>query len=148
MDMVKAWEGFLSKSELTDGELSTISARSLAKLASADTRTKKEVTKKLKAGEKVTEKMIDQIRNSINDVVEEATDDDWGQKMTDLQVIATDVVTNNERFREENHALERKVARLEEENAKLRKQVSDLKAELADMPVIPKSRRMETVVSK
>ena len=148
MDMVKAWEGFLSKSELTDGELSTISARSLARLASADTKTKKEVTKRLKAGEKVTLKDIDRIRNSISDIVEEAVDEDWGQKMTDLQVIATDVVTNNERFRDENTALERKVERLEAENAKLRKQVADLKAELADMPIIPKGRKMETVVSK
>jgi hypothetical protein len=133
-DYVAAYEGFLSKSELSDGELATISARSLAKLASADTFVKKEVTKRLKAGEKVTEKMIDQIKNNIDSVVEEATDDDWGQKMSELQTLATDVVNNNERFRDENRSLERKVERLEGENKKLKTQVAELKAQLEDMP--------------
>jgi hypothetical protein len=135
MDLVKAWDGFLSKSELTDGELSTISARSLAKLASADTKTKKEITKRLKAGERITEKMIDQIKNSIDSVVEEATDEDWGQRMNELQTLAEDVVSNNERFRDENKSLERKVERLEAENIKLKKQVAELKAELEDRPM-------------
>ena len=138
MDLVKAWEGFLSKSELTDGELSTISARSLAKLASADTATKKEITKRLKAGEKITEKMIDQIKNNIDAVVEEATDDDWGQRMNELQTLAVDVVSNNDRFRDENKVLERKLERLEAENIKLKKQIAELKAELEDRPPVKK----------
>jgi hypothetical protein len=143
-DYVAAYEGFLSKSELSDGELATISARSLAKLASADTKVKREVTKRLKAGERVTEKMIDQLRNSINDVVEEATDEDWGQKMSELQTIATDVVTNNERFRDENKSLERKIERLEQENKKLKAQVAELKAQIADQPNF----KVSKVVSK
>ena len=133
-DLVSAWEGFLSKSELSDGELSTISARSLAKLASADTSVKKEVSKRLKAGEKVTEKMIDQLRNTIDDVVSEADDETWGTKMNELQTIARDVVINNEDFRNENVRLTKKVERLEDENKKLKTQLAELKAQIADIP--------------
>jgi hypothetical protein len=143
-DYVAAYEGFLSKSELSDGELATISARSLAKLASADTAVKKEVTKRLKAGERVTEKDIDRLRNSIDEVVAEADEDSWGQKMSELQTIATDVVSNNERFRDENKSLERKVERLEAENIKLKKQVAELKAQIADQPNF----KVSKVVSK
>ena len=133
-DYVAAYEGFLSKSELSDGELATISARSLAKLASADTSVKREVTKRLKAGEKVTEKMIDQLRNTIDDVVSEADDETWGTKMNELQTIARDVVINNEDFRNENVRLTKKVERLEDENKKLKTQLAELKAQIADMP--------------
>ena len=78
--------------------------------------------------------MIDQLRNTIYDVVSEADDETWGTKMNELQTIARDVVINNEDFRNENVRLTKKVERLEDENKKLKTQLAELKAQIADIP--------------
>ena len=57
-DLVAAWEGWLSDSDVTDGDLVGVGTRTLAKMKNLGPADRKKVVKRLKAGEKVTEKDV------------------------------------------------------------------------------------------
>ena len=57
-DLVSAWEGWLGDSDVTDGDLVGVGTRTLAKMKNLGPADRKKVVKRLKAGERVTEKDV------------------------------------------------------------------------------------------
>ena len=57
-DLVSAWEGWLRDSDVTDGDLVNIGTRTMAKIKSLAPTERKKIVKRLKAGEKITERMV------------------------------------------------------------------------------------------
>ena len=57
-DLVAAWEGWMSDSDVTDGDLVGIGTRTMARMKSLGPDERKKIVKKIKSGEKVTEKDV------------------------------------------------------------------------------------------
>ncbi len=57
-DMVAAWEGWMSDSDVTDGDLVGLGVRTLAKMKSLSPSDRKKLISKNKKGEKITEKDV------------------------------------------------------------------------------------------
>jgi hypothetical protein len=140
MDLVKAWDLFLSKGELSDGELSYISARSLGKVARAnDEKVVKAVTKKLKAGEKVTEKEVDLMISTAKGLVDDLDDENSGKTVAQLFEIVENVTSNNKSHKIQEEAMTKKIGNLEKELAVQKKKVSDLQTENTELKAELKS---------
>ena len=58
-DLANGWDKWLKDSDLSDGALINLSARTLNRIANADPEVQMKATKALKAGKKVTEKSVD-----------------------------------------------------------------------------------------
>lgn len=58
-DLANGWDKWLKDSDLSDGALINLSARTLNRIANADPEVQMKATKALKAGKKVTEKAVD-----------------------------------------------------------------------------------------
>ena len=59
-DLANGWDKWLKDSDLSDGALINLSARTLNRIANADPEVQMKATKALKAGKKVTEKSVDE----------------------------------------------------------------------------------------
>ena len=144
LNLVKAWEVFLSKGGLSDGELANISAQSLGKIARAnDPEVIKKVTAKLKAGEKVTEKQTDLMLKTAKSLAEDLDDSNSGQVVTGLMEIVETTINNNSQHKLQESAMVAKIGKLEMEVMSEKKKVSQLKAEnkelMAELDSLKKS---------
>jgi hypothetical protein len=143
LDLVKAWDLFLSKGELTDGELSHISARSLGKVARAnDEKVVKAVTKKLKAGEKVTEKDVDLMISTAKNLVDDLDDENSTKTVAQLFEIVENVTSNNKTHKIQEEAMTKKIGKLELEVQSFKKKVADLTTENQELRAELKSLKM------
>lgn len=141
LNLVKSWEMFLSKSDLSDGELANISAQSLGKIARAnDPELVKTVTKKLRAGEKVTEKDIDRMLETAKALMDRLDEDNAPQSANELMDIVVEVTKNNESHKIQEQAMVKKISNLElkvmEKDKKIKELTqanADLKAELKSL---------------
>ena len=109
-DLVAAWEGWLGDSDVTDGDLVGVGTRTLAKMKNLGPADRKKVVKKLKAGEKVTEKDVTpkQEVNARESKDERTTKKDLLESVETLQKLVT------EKGRE-NYALKQRIEELEKE---------------------------------
>ncbi len=101
-DLCAAWEGWLRDSDVTDGDLVSIGTRTMAKIKSLEPAEKKRVIKKIKAGEKVTEKDV------TSTVVSTNTKSDAGLKKR-----VEELKKENDFLKKENEMLKAKVAELD-----------------------------------
>lgn len=58
-DLTAAWEGWLRDSDVSDGDLVSIGTRTLAKIKTLEPDARKKAVKRIKSGEKLTEKAVD-----------------------------------------------------------------------------------------
>ena len=131
LNLVKAWDIFLSKGMLSDGELANISAQSLGKIARAnDPDVIKKVTAKLKAGEKVTEKETDSMLNEAKQLAEGLNESNSGTTVASLMGMVENVVGKNNRFMSSEERLKAKITKLEEQVLSLEKENKELKAKM------------------
>ena len=132
LNLVKAWDIFLSKSQLSDGELANISAQSLGKIARAnDPEVIKKVTSKLKAGQKVTEAQTDLMLKEAKQLAEGLDSTNSGSVVSGLMGIVESSVTKNTRYLSNEEKLKDKIAKLEEENKELKVKVNELQDQLS-----------------
>ena len=131
LNLVKAWDIFLSKGMLSDGELANISAQSLGKIARAnDPDVIKKVTAKLKAGEKVTEKETDSMLNEAKQLAEGLNESNSGTTVASLMSLVESSVIKNNRFMSSEERLKAKITKLEEQVLSLEKENKELKAQM------------------
>ena len=153
LNLVKSWEVFLSKGELSDGELANVSAQSLGKIARANnpdvTRT---AVKKLKAGERLTEKEVDRMLETAKGLMDRLDEDNAPASANQLMDIVVEVTKNNEGHKVQEEAMTKKIGKLELELQGTKKKVADLttenkelKEELASLKL---NMKMTTVTSK
>ncbi len=60
-DLTAAWEGWLRDSDVTDGDLVSIGTRTMAKIKALNPEAKKKAIKRIKSGESLTEKIVDEM---------------------------------------------------------------------------------------
>ena len=60
-DLTAAWEGWLRDSDVTDGDLVSIGTRTMAKIKALNPEAKKKAIKRIKSGETLTEKAVDEM---------------------------------------------------------------------------------------
>ena len=141
LNLVKAWEQIFSKGVLTDGEAANISAQSLGKIARANN---PEVTAKaaakLKAGERVTEKMVDEMLQTAKSVMDDLTTDNAVSSVNEMMDIVTAVSDSNSKHRIQEQAMTKKIENLNSKTleqqgiiSRLKKENAELKAELASL---------------
>ena len=130
LNLVKSWEVFLSKGELSDGELANVSAQSLGKIARANnpdvTRT---AVKKLKAGEKLSEKEVDRMLETAKGLMDRLDEDNAAGSASQLMDIVVEVTKNNEGHKVQEEAMTKKIGKLEMEVMAQKKKVADLTTE-------------------
>ena len=63
--MTAAWEGWLRDSDVTDGDLVGIGSRTMAKIKALEPEIKKRAIKKIKSGERLTEKAISEMGGKV-----------------------------------------------------------------------------------
>ena len=137
LNLVKAWDIFLSKGMLSDGELANISAQSLGKIARAnDPDVIKKVTAKLKAGEKVTEKETDSMLNEAKQLAEGLNESNSGTTVASLMGMVENVVGKNNRFVSSEERLKAKITKLEEQVLSLEKENKELKAKIGSQVTV------------
>ena len=106
-DLANAWDKWLKDSDLSDGSLINLGARTANRIANADPEVQQKATKALKAGKRVTEKQVA----------------DWIKELpSNFQTRVTSI--NNKAS--EVDELKARIAELEKENAELKKQVGAL----------------------
>ena len=64
-DLTAAWEGWLRDSDVTDGDLVGIGSRTMAKIKALEPEAKKRAIKKIKSGERLTEKAISEMGGRV-----------------------------------------------------------------------------------
>ena len=134
LNLVKAWDIFLSKGQLSDGELANISAQSLGKIARAnDPEVIKKVTAKLKAGEKVTEKQTDLMLKTAKNLAEDLDETNSGQVVTGLMEIVETTINNNSQHKLQESSMVAKIGKLELEVMAEKKKVKDLRDENSEL---------------
>ena len=134
LNLVKAWDIFLSKGMLSDGELANISAQSLGKIARAnEPDVIKKVTAKLKAGEKVTEAAVDKMLNTAKSAAEDLDDTNAGSTVATLMDIVEATIDNNKSHKIQEEAMVSKIGKLEVKLLTEKKLVSDLKSEVKEL---------------
>lgn len=106
-DLANAWDKWLKDSDLSDGSLINLGARTANRIANADPEVQKKATKALKAGKRVTEKQVA----------------DWIKELPSN--FQTRVTSLNNKASEVDE-LKARIAELEKENAELKKQVGAL----------------------
>lgn len=106
-DLANAWDKWLKDSDLSDGSLINLGARTANRIANADPEVQQKATKALKAGKRVTEKQVA----------------DWIKELPSN--FQTRVTSLNNKASEVDE-LKARIAELEKENAELKKQVGAL----------------------
>lgn len=130
LNLIKAWDVFLSRGTLSDGELANISAQSLGKIARAnDPDVIKKVTKSLKAGDKVTESEVDKMLNTAKGLAEDLDETNSGQTVTGLMDMFETVVYNNKEHKNQEDALAKKILNFESQILSQKKKIGDLTEE-------------------
>ena len=147
LNLVKAWDTFLSRGVLSDGELANISAQSLGKIARAnDPDVIKKVIPRLKAGEKVTEKDIDLMLKTAKGLADDLDETNSGQTVTNLMEIIETTIDNNAQHKVQEKAMVSKIGKLEDEVMRERKKVTELRNEnkelMAELESLKKSLRV------
>lgn len=137
-DLCGAWEDWIRDSDVTDGDLVSIGARTLAKIKSLKPGEKKKMIGKIKAGQKVTEKDVDDIRKKVSTLANGVDADNYESITKDLKGVATELIANNNKFRTENNSMTKKVEELtkkvqllEEQNKKYLDKIAELEAAAA-----------------
>jgi hypothetical protein len=141
LNLVKSWEVFLSKGELSDGELANVSAQSLGKIARANNPdVTKAAVKKLKAGERLTEKEVDRMLETAKGLMDNLDEENAPGSASQLMDIVVEVTKNNEGHRIQEEAMTKKIGKLELELQSTKKKLNDvqlenkeLKSELASL---------------
>ena len=111
-DLVAAWEGWLSDSDVTDGDLVGVGTRTLAKMKNLGPADRKKVVKRLKAGEKVTEKDVTYSQVEKNKA---GMSKDNSTDIKDLLKTVKVLQSEKNSLGKENYQLKKRVAELEEE---------------------------------
>jgi len=111
-DLANGWDKWLKDSDLSDGALINLSARTLNRIANADPEVQAMATKALKSGKKVTEKKVD-------DWIKELPSN-YQSKVVAVNKKASEVDSLKERIKE----LESEVASLKKKNEELDKLVA------------------------
>lgn len=106
-DLANAWDKWLKDSDLSDGSLINLGARTANRIANADPEVQQKATKALKAGKRVTEKQVA----------------DW---IKELPSNFQSQVSSLNKKASEVDELKARIAELEKENAELKKQVGAL----------------------
>ena len=134
-DLCSAWEGWLRDSDVTDGDLVNIGTRAMAKIKSLEPADKAKVMRRLKAGERITEANVDNMRRTVSKLVNGVDADNYESVTKDLKNINVDLIANNTSFRTENAKnvskiaeLTEKVRKLEEQNKKYLEKIAQLEA--------------------
>ena len=130
-DLCAAWEGWLRDADVTDGDLVFIGTRAMAKMKMLEPDDKKKVIKRLKAGEKVTEKDVDNLKKKVTKLVSGVDADNYAEVMKQMKSINVEVISNNNSFRNENLGLTTKIEKLTKENEVLKKKIAELEAKLS-----------------
>lgn len=138
LNLVKSYEVIFSKGILSDGEAAYISAQSLGKIARANNpEVTTKVAKKLKAGERVTEKEVDKMLQTAKGLMDDLDTDNAASIANKMMDIVTDVAGNNALHKTQEAAdakkisvLSKKIADLQENISELKKENAELKAEL------------------
>lgn len=132
-DLCAAWEGWLKDSDVTDGDLVSIGTRAMAKMKYLEQSDKAKVIKRLKAGEKVTEANVDDLRKRMTSLVTGVDKDNYESVTKDMKDINVTLVSNNNSFRSENNrmtdkieSLTAEVKKLEEMNRKYLDRINEL----------------------
>ena len=141
LNLVKSYEVIFAKGILSDGEAANISAQSLGKIARANNpEITAKVAKKLKAGERVTEKEVDRLLQTAKGLMDDLDTDNAVSVANEMMDIVTNVAGNNALHKTQEARNTAKIATLNKKNedlqatiAELRKENSDLKAELASL---------------
>ena len=100
-DLTAAWEGWLRDSDVTDGDLVGIGSRTMAKIKALEPEVKKRAIKKIKSGERLTEKAISEMGGRV-------------------------VATNSGGLKGQIDKLQQENAFLKEENGLLKKRIKEL----------------------
>ena len=132
-DLVAAWEGWLRDADVTDGDLVFIGTRAMAKMKQLEPADKKKLIGKIKAGKRVTEKDVDSLKSKVSVLARDVDADNYAEVMKQMKTINTQVITNNNSFRNENIGLNTKIEKLTKENEDLKKQVAELKMKLEEV---------------
>ena len=101
-DLCAAWEGWLRDSDVTDGDLVNIGTRTLAKIKALEPNERKRVIKKIKSGDKVTEKDVTSTSTPSKPMSEAA----MRKRLAELQA-------ENASLKIENETLKKKVDELD-----------------------------------
>ena len=101
-DLCAAWEGWLRDSDVTDGDLVNIGTRTLAKIKALEPNERKRVIKKIKSGDKVTEKDVTSTSTPSKPMSEAA----MRKRLAELQA-------ENASLKIENESLKKKVDELD-----------------------------------
>ncbi|AII46176.1 hypothetical protein KR49_06895 [Synechococcus sp. KORDI-49] len=130
-DLCAAWEGWLKDADVTDGDLVFIGTRAMAKMKQLEPEDKKKVVKKLKAGEKVTEKYVDTLKEKTYTLLNGVDKDNWESVTKDLGGVNKELIASNSGFRSENKSLLEKISTLTKENEELKKKIAELEKMVA-----------------
>jgi hypothetical protein len=134
LNLVKAWDIFLSKGMLSDGELANISAQSLGKIARAnEPDVIRKVTAKLKAGERVTEAAVDKMLNTAKSAAEDLDETNAGSTVATLMDIVETTIDNNKNHKIQEEAMSAKIGNLEVKLLNEKKTVTDLRSEVKEL---------------
>jgi hypothetical protein len=134
LNLVKSWEVFLSKGELSDGELANVSAQSLGKIARANNpEVTKTAIKKLKAGERLTEKEVDRMLETARALMDDLDTDNAPGSASQLMDIVVEVTKNNTSHKLQEESMSKKIGKLELELQSTKKKVSDLMTENSEL---------------
>jgi hypothetical protein len=143
LNLVKSWEVFLSKGELSDGELANVSAQSLGKIARANNpEVVKTAVKRLKAGERLTEKEVDRMLETAKGLMDNLDEDNAPTSANQLMDIVVEVTKNNESHKLQEEAMVKKIGKLELEVQSFKKKVADLTQENSELKAELKSLKM------
>lgn len=151
LNLVKAWEVFLSRGVLTDGELANISAQSLGKIARAnDPEVTKKVVAKLKAGERVPESQVDLMIKTAHALAEDLDDENSGATVAKLMEIVETTTNNNKNHKIQESSMVKKIGNLEARLLAETKKVKDLtdrnKELLAELDSLKRNMKTATAV--
>ena len=100
-DLVAAWEGWMSETDVTDGDLVGLGTRTLAKMKNLSPSDRSKVLKKKKEGETITEKYIDDLKKKATGLVTEASKDnseEGTKSVKELVKINAELITMNRKM--------------------------------------------------
>ena len=134
LNLVKAWEEIFSKGILTDGEAANISAQSLGKIARANNPdVTAKVAKRLKEGERVTEKMVDAMLQTAKGLMDDLDTDNAVSSVNQMMDVVVAVTDSNKNHLIQEEAMNKKIETLTIKNMDANKKIKELQAENADL---------------
>jgi hypothetical protein len=134
LNLVKSWEVFLSKGELSDGELANVSAQSLGKIARANNpEVTKAAIKRLKSGERLPEREVDRMLETAKGLMDNLDESNAPASANQLMDIVVEVTKNNASHKLQEEAMSKKIGKLELELQSAKKKVSDLMTENSEL---------------